>query len=167
MKPCQSFQCPVEATLQLIGGKYKSLILWHLIGKTLRFNELGKLIKSATPKMLTQQLRELENDGLINRVVYPVVPPKTEYSDTFCQGCLRNFFALFKLFCTIIQNKPLNLIGHRFLARFAEMQLDTIGCLSNPLYHNGLLCALCGQRGSGRGGGAGVGFVAHRLSFQR
>ena len=71
MKPCQSFQCPVEATLQLIGGKYKSLILWHLIGKTLRFNELGKLIKSATPKMLTQQLRELENDGLINRVVYP------------------------------------------------------------------------------------------------
>ena len=54
MKPCQSFQCPVEATLQLIGGKYKSLILWHLIGKTLRFNELGKLIKSATPKMLTQ-----------------------------------------------------------------------------------------------------------------
>lgn len=86
-------------------------------------------------------------------------------SDTLCQGCLRNFFALFKLFCTIIQNKPLNLIGHRFLARFAEMQLDTIGCLSNPLYHNGLLCALCGQRGSGRGGGAGVGFVAHRLSF--
>ena len=64
------------------GGKYKSLILWHLIGKTLRFNELGKLIKSATPKMLTQQLRELENDGLINRVVYPVVPPKTEYSLT-------------------------------------------------------------------------------------
>lgn len=88
-------------------------------------------------------------------------------SDTLCQGCLRNFFALFKLFCTIIQNKPLNLIGHRFLARFAEMQLDTIGCLSNPLYHNGLLCTLCGQRGCGRGGGAGVGFVAHRLSFQR
>lgn len=83
MKPCQSFQCPVEATLQLIGGKYKSLtILWRLIGKTLRFNELGKLIKSATPKMLTQQLRELENDGLINRVVYPIVPPKTEYSLT-------------------------------------------------------------------------------------
>ena len=82
MKQCQSFQCPVEATLQLIGGKYKFFILWHLIGKTLRFNELGKLIKSATPKMLTQQLRELENDGLINRVVYPVVPPKTEYSLT-------------------------------------------------------------------------------------
>ena len=82
MKPCQSFQCPVEATLQLIGGKYKSLILWHLIGKTLRFNELGKLIKSATPKMLTQQLRELENDGLINRVVYPVGPPNPHHSIT-------------------------------------------------------------------------------------
>lgn len=82
MKQCLSFQCPVEATLQLIGGKYKSLILWHLIGKTLRFNELSKLITSATPKMLTQQLRELENDGLINRTVYPVVPPKVEYSLT-------------------------------------------------------------------------------------
>lgn len=82
MKQCQSFQCPVEATLQLIGGKYKSLILCHLIGKTLRFNELSKLITSATPKMLTQQLRELENDGLIHRMVYPVVPPKVEYSLT-------------------------------------------------------------------------------------
>lgn len=82
MKQCKSFQCPVEATLSLIGGKYKSLILWHLIGKKLRFNELNKLITSATPKMLTQQLRELENDGLINRIVYPVVPPKVEYSLT-------------------------------------------------------------------------------------
>ena len=86
MKQCQSFQCPVEATLSLIGGKYKSLILWHLIGKTLRFNELSKLITSATPKMLTQQLRELENDGLINRIVYPVVPPKVEYSSESA-GC--------------------------------------------------------------------------------
>ena len=82
MKQCQSFQCPVEATLSLIGGKYKSLILWHLIERTHRFNELSKLITSATPKMLTQQLRELENDGLINRIVYPVVPPKVEYSLT-------------------------------------------------------------------------------------
>ncbi|MDD6489086.1 MAG: helix-turn-helix domain-containing protein [Clostridia bacterium] len=82
MKQCKSFQCPIEATLQLIGGKYKSLILWHLIGKTLRFSELSKLITSATPKMLTQQLRELENDGMVNRVVYPVVPPKVEYSLT-------------------------------------------------------------------------------------
>lgn len=82
MKQCPSFQCPIESTLHLIGGKYKSLILWHLIGKTLRFNELSKLITSATPKMLTQQLRELEDNGLINRTVYPVVPPKVEYSLT-------------------------------------------------------------------------------------
>jgi DNA-binding HxlR family transcriptional regulator len=64
----------------MIGGKYKALILWHLIDNTLRFGELRKLIPQATPKMLTQQLRELEEDHLINRTVYPVVPPKVEYS---------------------------------------------------------------------------------------
>lgn len=74
--------CPVSATLNLIGGKYKALLLWHLTGKTLRFNELRKLVPEATPKMLTQQLRELESDGLIIREVYPVVPPKVEYSLT-------------------------------------------------------------------------------------
>lgn len=79
-KTCpNSFHCPVEATLQLIGGKYKTLILWHLIGQTLRFNQLQKLLPQATAKMLTQQLRELETDGLIIRTVYPVVPPKVEY----------------------------------------------------------------------------------------
>ena len=65
-----SYHCPVEATLDLIGGKYKSLILWHLIGKTLRFSEIRALIPQATPKMLTQQLRLLEEDGLVNRKVY-------------------------------------------------------------------------------------------------
>ena len=73
---------PVEATLEIVGGKYKPLILWHLSGKTLRFGQLQKLLSSATPKMLTKQLRELENDGLIARKVYPVVPPKVEYSLT-------------------------------------------------------------------------------------
>ena len=71
--------CPVEATLQLIGCKYKALILWHLIDKTLRFNQLQKRLPQATAKMLTQQLRELEADKLIIRTVYPVVPPKVEY----------------------------------------------------------------------------------------
>lgn len=81
MKYCPStYQCPVEATLDLIGGKYKSLILWHLIDTTLRFNEISKLIPTATPKMLTQQLRELEADNFIIRTVYPVVPPKVEYA---------------------------------------------------------------------------------------
>ena len=74
--------CPVEATLELIGGKYKSLILWHLAGGILRFNELQKQLPSATPKMLTQQLRELEAQKLIHREVFPVIPPKVEYSLT-------------------------------------------------------------------------------------
>ncbi len=74
--------CPVEATLELIGGKYKALILWHLSQGTLRFSQLRVLVKGATPKMLTQQLRELEADKLVHREVYPVVPPKVEYSLT-------------------------------------------------------------------------------------
>ena len=74
--------CPVEATLDLIGGKYKALILWHLSDGILRFSELHQRISKATPKMLTQQLRELENQELIHREVYPVIPPKVEYSLT-------------------------------------------------------------------------------------
>lgn len=73
--------CPVAATLELIGGKYKALILWHLSAGTLRFSQLSRLIE-ATPKMLTQQLRELEEKQLIHRKVYPVIPPKVEYSLT-------------------------------------------------------------------------------------
>ena len=74
--------CPVETTLDLIGGKYKALILWHLSESTLRFSELKKVIRSATPKMLTQQLRELEVQKLIHREVFAVIPPKVEYSLT-------------------------------------------------------------------------------------
>lgn len=74
--------CPVSATLDLIGGKYKALIIWHLSEKTMRFSQLHKMIPGATPKMLTQQLREMEAQKLIHREVYPVVPPKVEYSLT-------------------------------------------------------------------------------------
>lgn len=74
--------CPVEATIELIGGKYKALILWHLSENKLRFSELNKAIKSVTPKMLTQQLRELEAHNLVHREVFAVVPPKVEYSLT-------------------------------------------------------------------------------------
>ncbi|MCL1807723.1 MAG: helix-turn-helix transcriptional regulator [Oscillospiraceae bacterium] len=77
---CNDCNCPVDATLDMVGGKYKSLILWHLLDKTLRFGELSKTIPQATPKMLTQQLRELEEANLVVRTVYPVVPPKVEYS---------------------------------------------------------------------------------------
>lgn len=81
MEKClSSYKCPVETTLDLIGGKYKVLILWHLSDTTLRFSELSRLIPRATPKMLTQQLRELERDNFLVRTVYPVVPPKVEYS---------------------------------------------------------------------------------------
>ena len=79
MKCPSTFNCPVEATLDLIGGKYKSLILFHLVDDVLRFRELQRLIPQSTPKMLTQQLRELEVDGLILRTIYPVIPPKTDY----------------------------------------------------------------------------------------
>lgn len=77
------YNCPVEATISQIGGKYKAIILYHLIqDKVLRFSALQRYLPHSTPKMLTQQLRELENDGLIHREVYPVVPPKTEYTLT-------------------------------------------------------------------------------------
>lgn len=76
------FNCPVEVALKFIGGKYKPIILYHLFQNTLRFNQLQKLIPKATQKVLTQQLRELESDGVIHREVFPVVPPKTEYSIT-------------------------------------------------------------------------------------
>ena len=82
MKATAGVNCPVSATLNLIGGKYKALILWHLTGRTLRFSELQRLVPGATPKMLTQQLRELEGNGLVLRTVFPVVPPKVEYSLT-------------------------------------------------------------------------------------
>ena len=74
--------CPVEATLELIGGKYKALILWHLSEGKLRFSQLRDQIKGVTPKMLTQQLRELEAQRLIHREVFPIGPPKVEYSLT-------------------------------------------------------------------------------------
>lgn len=74
--------CPVGATLELIGGKYKALILWHLSEGKMRFSQLKKSISSATAKMLTQQLRELESNDLIHREVYPVIPPRVEYSLT-------------------------------------------------------------------------------------
>lgn len=78
----KNINCPVSATLSLVGGKYKALILWHLAEQKLRFSQLTKLIPTATAKMLTQQLREMESQNLIHREVFPVVPPKVEYSLT-------------------------------------------------------------------------------------
>ena len=78
----QHEHCPVAATLELIGGKYKALILWHLAKNDLRFSQLREVITGATAKMLTQQLRELEANALVHREVFPVVPPKVVYSLT-------------------------------------------------------------------------------------
>lgn len=77
------FNCEKELTLSIIGGKWKMIIMWHL-GKegTKRFNQLKSLIPDITQRMLTTQLRELEEDGIVDRKVYPVVPPKVEYSLT-------------------------------------------------------------------------------------
>ncbi len=75
--------CPVETTLSFIGDKWKVLILRDLfMNGTMRFSELKRSMAGVTQKMLTQQLRDMENDGLIDRKVYPVVPPKVEYSLT-------------------------------------------------------------------------------------
>ena len=72
--------CPVTATMTVIGGKWKPIILWILRDNVRRFGEIKRFIPGITQKMLTQQLRELEKDRIINRQVYPVVPPKVEYS---------------------------------------------------------------------------------------
>ncbi|RZT91312.1 HxlR family transcriptional regulator [Ancylomarina subtilis] len=75
------YNCPIELTLSMISGKWKGIILWHLIGNdTLRFNELEKAIPSISQRMLTKELREMEKHGFIYRKVYPQVPPKVEYS---------------------------------------------------------------------------------------
>jgi DNA-binding HxlR family transcriptional regulator len=78
----EEFHCPVKVTTDVIGGKWKPMILFFLEGGTRRFSELQRLIPGMTRKMLTQHLRELERDGIILRKVYPQVPPKVEYSLT-------------------------------------------------------------------------------------
>jgi DNA-binding HxlR family transcriptional regulator len=72
--------CAVEAAVNLIDGKWKSIILFHLLSGKLRFSEMRRILVNVTPRMLTNQLRELEQDGLIDRKVYAQVPPKVEYS---------------------------------------------------------------------------------------
>lgn len=78
----KEYKCAIDVTLAVVGGKWKTAILWHLAPGTLRFSDLQRIFPDTTRKMLTQQLRELEADGLVHREVYPQVPPKVEYSLT-------------------------------------------------------------------------------------
>jgi DNA-binding HxlR family transcriptional regulator len=74
--------CPAELTLHVIGGRWKVVILWFLFEETKRFSDLVRSMTGITQKMLTQQLRELERDRIVQRKVYPQMPPKVEYSLT-------------------------------------------------------------------------------------
>jgi DNA-binding HxlR family transcriptional regulator len=76
----RSPNCPVEGVLDLLDGKWKGVILYHLLSGTLRFSELRRKLKTITQRMLTKQLRELEEDGLISRTVFAVVPPRVDYA---------------------------------------------------------------------------------------
>ena len=78
----KTYHCPVEVTLDVIGGKWKCVILWWLSYETRRFGDLKSLIPGITQKILTEKLRELEQDGLISRQVYAEKPPRVEYSLT-------------------------------------------------------------------------------------
>lgn len=82
-------ECTVEAALEVVGGKWKLVILRQLLEGTKRFGELDRALPGITPRMLTRQLRELETDGLVLRTVYPQVPPKVEYSVTEVGESLR------------------------------------------------------------------------------
>lgn len=75
-------KCPVETAIQILSGKYKSTILWVLRDGALRYGELQEYISQASPKMLAEQLKEMVDDNLISKTVYPVIPPKTEYQLT-------------------------------------------------------------------------------------
>jgi len=74
--------CPVTATVEVIGGRWKSTILFHLKDQPRRFNELRRLVPGITQRMLTLQLRALEQDGIVSRKVHDTVPPHVEYSFT-------------------------------------------------------------------------------------
>src|SRR3990167_3801575 len=99
------YGCAVEAALDVIGNKWKGVVLFHLLSGTKRFNELRRLIPSVSQRMLTLQLRELEKDEVIKRIVYPQVPPKVEYSLTDFGLSLKPILNALREWGTRIMNK--------------------------------------------------------------
>ena len=76
------YYCPVDLTLQIVGGRWKGVVIWNLRSQTLRFSELKKALVLINDKMLSQVLKELEAQGVVKRAVYEIIPPKVEYSLT-------------------------------------------------------------------------------------
>lgn len=76
------YYCPVDLTLQIVGGRWKGIVIWNLREQKLRFGELKKVLVTINDKMLSQVLKELETQGVVNRIVYEIMPPKVEYSLT-------------------------------------------------------------------------------------
>jgi DNA-binding HxlR family transcriptional regulator len=91
-----STDCGVEASLEVIGGKWKGVIVYHLLSGRKRFGELQRLMPNVTQRMLTRQLRELERDGLLQREIFAEVPPRVEYSLTSRGGTLEPVIRLLR-----------------------------------------------------------------------
>src|SRR5437016_4539606 len=100
-------KCPAEITLAVIGGRWKTLILYHLFQGVKRFSELQRAMDGITQKMLTQQLREMERDGLVHREVYPQVPPRVEYSLTSLGESLKPVIAAMCEWGTMLSDQKL------------------------------------------------------------
>jgi DNA-binding HxlR family transcriptional regulator len=87
------YYCPVQLTVEALSGKWKPMILWHLVlHDKMRYSEIRQALRTVTHKMLTQSLRELESDGLIDRTIHEVVPPKVEYALSEKGQTLRGIF---------------------------------------------------------------------------
>lgn len=95
-RECEYTDCPVEAALDLIGGKWKPMIITLLLQEKMRFSELQKALKNVTHRVLTAQLKDLEESGLIHRQVFPEVPPRVEYSLTELGTTLKPLMAELK-----------------------------------------------------------------------
>lgn len=78
----ENYDCALEAAMDVIGGKWKGIILYHLLNQTMRYNDIKRMMPKITARILTNQLRELERDGLVQRQIFPEVPPRVEYSLT-------------------------------------------------------------------------------------